>query len=163
MITEHEADIASAGMEVMIHAAERFIEVLCQHYEQKIRERDEYKQLRKLYGKARADEYVRKLNRRMLMQDEKMRLGEWVHTARTLLAKTDRCTEVGMACKKHEDVSAGEMFSALQNDANAMCRLFLYYGNIPEENMVKMESTMKVLGTRTEVPTSFIEECFRPK
>lgn len=163
MVTEHEADIASAGLEVMIHAAERFIEVLLLHYEGKIRERDEYKQLKKQYGKAVADEYVRRLNRQLLMQDQKMRLGEWCKAARTLLAKTERCTEVGMACKKHEDVSAGDMFSALQNDANAMCRLFLYYGNIPEENMVKMESTMKVLGTRTEVPTSFIEECFRPK
>ena len=163
MITEHEADIASAGMEVMIHAAERFIEVLLLHYEQQIKERNDYVALKKKFGKVAADEYVRKLNRQMLMQDEKMRLGEWCEAARKLLAKTDRCTDVGMTCKKHEDVSASEMFSALQNDANAMCRLFLYYGNIPSDNMMQLESTMKVLGTRTEVPTSFINEYFIPK
>lgn len=163
MITEHEADISSAGLEVMIHAAERFTEILLLHYEQRIRERNEYKQLVHQRGKAYADQYVKSLNHKLLMQDQKMRLGEWCEAAHKLLAKTDRCTEVGLHNKKDPDTTEMEMFEALQGDANIMCRLFCLYGNIPADKLIQLESTMKVLGTRTEVPTSFIEENFRPR
>ena len=162
MITEHEADLASAGLEVMIHAAERFTEVLLQYYEQRIKERQDYLELKKKVGKQAANAYIKKLNREMLMSDEKMRLGEWCEAARKLLQKTERCTTVGMEAKIDKTVSACEMFDALMMDANMMCRLFLYYGNIPPEEQLKMESTLKLMGTRTAVPMEFINQNFMP-
>jgi len=162
-LTDQDIDTVTAAMFVMIAGAERCAQVLYNHHEQLYRDSVDYQKLVKSVGRMAADQWVRETSRKVVRQAKKGMLGEWLDTAKVLLAKSERCTEVGICSCKDPTIGADELFNALLNDSQAILRIFLRYGNMDNEDMIKLESTMKAFARRKAVPEELITEYFTPK
>lgn len=159
-LTQDDADQITAAMFCMIHSAEAALNKLVQYYEDLDSNSDKFKYLCKQMGTARAKQWLHEQEFKIVTHVKKQALGRWLKTAHELQQVTELCTDVGL-CSAHDGVTTGDLFDALLHDSNLMVRIFLLYGNMDNQDIVKLESTLKAFAKRDAVSQDVID-LFRP-
>jgi len=162
-LTEKDIDQLTAAMFIFVHAAERVVRELAQHYEAIDRDSQQYKQFVKIYGKLRADQWLRETEKQIMLQAKGNMMHRWLDAAHKLIAATDQATDVGMM-SGHDGVPASDIFGAMLNDSQWMIRLFLLQGNLNPDDYIKAESAIKLLWDKNHQPVSSdLINLFRPQ
>lgn len=163
-LTQHDADVMASLLFTATRLAERAVEVMEQYHEEAYTTTADYKVLVKQVGIAHARQILHDTNKRVMRNDDKCRLNEWIKAADTLHKATERLTIASMDPKNLNDtsISAATMFDWIQEGAAILGRLFITFGNVDEEDIVKVESYAKVLKKRNETDLGLLEY-FQPK
>lgn len=163
-LTNHDADVMASLLFAATRLAERAVEVMEQRKEEEFMDSKDYKNLVRRVGVAEARRILHDTNKRVLRNDEKCRVSEWLRAADNLHKCTERMTVASMdtAVLIDKSIDPGSMFDIVQEGAGILGRLFITFGNLDEEDIVKVESYAKMLQKRKETDLGLLEY-FRPK
>lgn len=128
------------------------------------KESKDYKKLVKMYGKTNADEIVKATTHQQLTQDETYQIGKILQKIGELKYLFDRLTGAGTAITpgtKDKEMKEMEMFEALMNDANLFAWRHAMMCNIPAEDDIKLDSTLKLLAKDHRVSDNIIARFVR--
>ena len=153
-LTIEDRDNLSADMIVDLHAAERHLQMIELSFVQQLRDTDEYRDIVKQHGKASADAALFIKTHRVLRQDERYRLndlmrqikGVYISMQRIFKAAMDHGTEKGYA-----------NMDPLMVEVNRLCYFQNLLRNIPDEDMIKVVSTLKALAKGNQVSDRIME------
>ena len=146
---------------VEMHSAERIFRLIESGMETIYRESKDYKALVKKYGKPAADQIVRHYTHQVLTQDEQYNIGQLLKVCKTLHHYMDRLTIAGIEMQPGTEDKGRkemEMFDALQSDSNQLAYVHALLSNVPESDMLKVISTLKVLAKDHSVSPAILEE-----
>ena len=146
---------------VEMHSAERIFRLIETGMETIYRESKDYKALVKKHGKPAADQIVRHYTHQVLTQDEQYNIGQLLKVCKTLHHYMDRLTIAGIEMNpgtKDKGRKEAEMFDALQADSNQLAYVHALLSNVPEQDMLKVISTLKVLAKDHSVSDQILEE-----
>lgn len=146
---------------VEMHSAERIFRVIENGLANIYRQSKDYKKLVKQYGKAAADKIAKEYTHRVLTQDETYNIGKLLDECKTLHYYMDRLTAAGIEMNPGTDDKGRkemEMFDALQSDSNQLAYVHALLSNVPESDMIKVISMLKVLAKDNSVSTAILEE-----
>ena len=146
---------------VEMHSAERIFRLIETGMETIYRESKDYKALVKRHGKPAADQIVRHYTHQVLTQDEQYNIGQLLKVCKTLHHYMDRLTIAGIEMNpgtKDKGRKEAEMFDALQADSNQLAYVHALLSNVPESDMLKVISTLKVLAKDHSVSDQILEE-----
>lgn len=146
---------------VEMHSAERIFRVIENGLANIYRESKDYKKLVKQYGKAAADKIVKDYTHSVLTQDETYNIGKLLEECKTLHYYMDRLTAAAIAIDPNAEDKGRkemEMFDALRADSNQLAYVHALLSNVPESDMIKVISTLKVLAKDNSVSTAILEE-----
>lgn len=146
---------------VEMHAAERIFRLVENGMEKIYRESKDYKKLVKLHGKTVADKIVKDYTHRVLTQDETYNVGKLLEECKTLHYYMDRLTAAGIEMNPGTEDKGRkemEMFDALRADSNQLAYVHALLSNVPESDMIKVISTLKVLAKDHSVSPAILEE-----
>ena len=150
-------DALTGMMIVLFHAGERCSQIITKQYELQYKQSQDYKVLCKRYGKPQADLIVKEQTERILTQADKMQVKRIIKQAEDLQRTIDKMTDIAIAVGDLEQ--AFDNFDALLNDANNVCKLMGYYANIiTEEDLLKADSTLKILAKGKRIPDAIMEQ-----
>lgn len=145
---------------VEMHSAERIFRLVENGMETIYRESKDYKALVKKHGKPAADKIVTTYTHRVLSQDEQFNIGQLLKVCKTLHHYMDRLTIAGIEMNPGTEDKGRkemEMFDALQADSNQLAYVHALLSNVPEENEIKMISTLKALAKDKTVSQAILE------
>lgn len=185
-ITEKDSSIVTSMMLTMVHATERAVDVLEEFFYQryKVDNRDQLAELERslttkyiLAGvphtfavsraKREADELIRDINKDVFRNDnEAVNYGEWKKTAEKLHELTMAFTTCSMNNKNlydEQEATPIQLFDEQMKDSNTMCRIFVLLSNIEEDDMLKVESMLKAMGTKRNESMHLLTDCFTPQ
>lgn len=149
-LTESDLDVLSGMMVVFFHSAELCCAVMEAHYAKQYHQSKEYQKLCKRFGKAYADSIVNNTVAKLLKGDKRNKIGELINAFNRVKFLMDSINMSAIECRK-KDVSVEDIFDSLQNNTNTWCRIYALMSNIDnEEDWLKFESTLKVLGKRRD-------------
>lgn len=146
---------------VEMHAAERIFRLVENGMADIYRESKDYKKLVKQYGKPAADKIVTTYTHRVLSQDEQFNIGQLLKVCKTLHHYMDRLTAAGIEMQPGTEDKGRkemEMFDALRADSNQLAYVHALLSNVPESDMLKVISTLKVLAKDHSVSPRILEE-----
>ena len=146
---------------VEMHSAERIFRLIETGMETIYRESKDYKALVKKHGKPAADQIVRHYTHQVLTQDEQYNIGQLLKVCKTLHHYMDRLTIAGIEMNpgtKDKGRKEAEMFDALQSDSNQLAYVHALLSNVPEPDMLRVISTLKVLAKDHSVSPAILEE-----
>ena len=146
---------------VEMHSAERIFRLVENGMADIYRESKDYKKLVKQYGKPAADKIVTTYTNRVLSQDEQFNIGQLLKVCKTLHHYMDRLTIAGIEINPGTEDKGRkemEMFDALQADSNQLAYIHALLSNVPEPDMLKVISTLKVLAKDHSVSPAILEE-----
>lgn len=146
---------------IEMHSAEHIFRLVENGMEEIYKQSKDYKKLVKQYGKLRADQIVKTYTHRVLTQDEQFNIGKLLEVCKTLHHYMDRLTVAGIEMKpgtKDKGRKEAEMFDALQADSNQLAYVHALLSNVPESDMLKVISTLKVLAKDHSVSPRILEE-----
>ena len=146
---------------VEMHSAERIFRVIENGLENIYRQSKDYKKLVKQYGKAAADKIAQEYTHRVLTQDETYNIGKLLEECKTLHYYMDRLTAAAIAIDPNAEDKGRkemEMFDALQSDSNQLAYIHALLSNVPEQDMLKVISTLKVLAKDHSVSQAILKE-----
>jgi len=163
-LTKHDSDVMASMLFAATRMAERAVEVMEQYHEEAYITTKEYQQFEKRVGKLQARQYLHEMNKKVLRHDDKCRLSEWMEAAKRLHTCTDRLTVASMdtAVALTNNITADQMFDAVQEGAAILGRLFILIGNMEQDDIVKLESYAKLLHRHDETDLGLLDY-FRPK
>ena len=145
---------------VEMHSAERIFRLIESGMETIYRESKDYKALVKKHGKPAADQIVRHYTHQVLTQDEQYNIGQLLKVCKTLHHYMDRLTIAGIEMNpgtKDKGRKEAEMFDALQSDSNQLAYVHALLSNVPEQDMLRVISTLKVLAKDKMVSDQIID------
>ena len=145
---------------VEMHSAERIFRLIETGMETIYRESKDYKALVKKHGKPAADQIVRHYTHQVLTQDEQYNIGQILKVCKTLHHYMDRLTIAGIEMQPGTEDKGRkemEMFDALQADSNQLAYVHALLSNVPQENEIKMISTLKALAKDNTVSQAILE------
>lgn len=149
-------DALTGMMIVLFHAGERCSQILMQQYAAQYKTSQDYKVLCKRYGKTQADLMVQEQTEKILTQADKMQVKRIVKQAEDLQRSIEKMTTIAIQVGDQPNVC--DNFDALLNDANNVCKLMGYYGNLmTEEDMLKADSALKTLAKGKRVPENVMQ------
>ena len=149
-------DALTGMMIVLFHAGERCSQILMQQYAAQYKTIQDYKVLCKRYGKTQADLMVQEQTEKILTQADKMQVKRIVKQAEDLQRSIEKMTTIAIQVGDQPNVC--DYFDALLNDANNVCKLMGYYGNLmTEEDMLKADSALKTLAKGKRVPENVMQ------
>ena len=146
---------------VEMHSAERIFRVIENGLANIYRQSKDYKKLVKQYGKAAADKIVKEYTNSVLTQDETYNIGKLLEECKTLHYYMDRLTAAGIEMNPGTEDKGRkemEMFDALRADSNQLAYVHALLSNVPESDMLKVISTLKVLAKDHSVSPAILEE-----
>ena len=146
---------------VEMHSAERIFRVIENGLENIYRQSKDYKKLVKQYGKAAADKITKEYTHRVLTQDETYNIGKLLEECKTLHYYMDRLTAAAIAIDPNAEDKGRkemEMFDALQSDSNQLAYIHALLSNVPDQDMLKVISTLKVLAKDHSVSQAILKE-----
>ena len=150
-------DALTGMMIVLFHAGERCSQILMQQYAAQYKTIQDYKVLCKRYGKTQADLMVQEQTEKILTQADKMQVKRIVKQAEDLQRSIEKMTTIAIQVGDQPNVC--DNFDALLNDANNVCKLMGYYGNLmTEEDMLKADSALKTLAKGKRVPENVMQQ-----
>lgn len=93
-----------------------------------------------------------------------MSIGEWKRSVEAFHKCAEQFTAAGIntANLKDKSITGMQMFDSLIHDSQFLCRIFLMIGNIPTDDFLKVESTLKAFGKRNNVPVELMNDYFTP-
>ncbi len=144
-----------------MHSAERIFRLVENGMADIYRESKDYKKLVKQYGKPAADKIVTTYTHQVLTQDEQYNIGQLLKVCKTLHHYMDRLTIAGIEMNPGTEDKGRkemEMFDALQADSNQLAYVHALLSNVPESDMLKVISTLKVLAKDHSVSDQILEE-----
>ena len=145
---------------VEMHAAERIFRLIETGMETIYRESKDYKALVKKHGKPASDQIVRHYTHQVLTQDEQYNIGQLLKVCKTLHHYMDRLTIAGIEMNPGTEDKGRkemEMFDALQADSNQLAYVHALLSNVPESDMLKVISTLKVFAKDKMVSDQIID------
>ena len=145
---------------VEMHSAERIFRLVENGMADIYRESKDYKALVKKHGKPAADQIVRHYIHQVLTQDEQYNIGQLLKVCKTLHHYMDRLTIAGIEMNpgtKDKGRKEMEMFDALQSDSNQLAYVHALLSNVPESDMLRVISTLKVLAKDKMVSDQIID------
>ena len=146
---------------VEMHSAERIFRLVETGMADIYRQSKDYKKLVKQHGKPAADQIVRHYTHQVLTQDEQYNIGQLLKVCKTLHHYMDRLTIAGIEMNPGTEDKGRkemEMFDALQADSNQLAYVHALLSNVPEPDMLKVISTLKVLAKDHSVSPRILEE-----
>lgn len=154
-LTEKDMDAMTAMMVVYLHAAERCVQVIENHYTNLQRKTDEYKRAVKLYGKGRVEQQLAKNVKECFRHDKKWNLSELLRLGKAFHYHMDKLTEVSVIKTVAADATDEEkaeaarhsmlMFDDQSKDVGNLMRVAAYMYNLPDEqDMLRLISTLKL-------------------
>ena len=146
---------------VEMHSAERIFRLIETGMETIYRESKDYKALVKRHGKPAADQIVRHYTHRVLSQDEQFNIGQLLKVCKTLHHYMDSLTIAGIEMNpgtEDKGRKEAEMFDALQADSNQLAYVHALLSNVPESDMLRVISTLKVFAKDHSVSPAILEE-----
>lgn len=156
-LTTQEMDALTGMMIVLFHAGERCSRIITQQYAAQYKASQDYKALCKMYGRAKADLIVQEQTEKILTQADKMQVKRIVKQAEDLQRSIEKMTDIAIQVGDLEQ--AFDNFDALLNDANNVCKLMGYYSNIiTEEDLMKADSTLKLLAKGNRIPKTIMQQ-----
>ena len=161
MLTLQDIKTLESLFIVEMHSAERIFRLIETGMETIYRESKDYKALVKKYGKPAADQIVRHYIHQVLTQDEQYNIGQLLKVCKTLHHYMDLLTIAGIEMNpgtKDKGRKEAEMFDALQSDSNQLAYVHALLSNVPESDMLKVISTLKVLAKDHSVSDHILEE-----
>lgn len=154
-------DIYSTFMVVLIHGAEMCLQELERVYANDYKRGENFKQLVKKYGIARATEMLGEVSHKIIRGQERGQIGKILKAGRDFHYQMERFTE--MAAKAHTDaVSDIDSFDALMHDARLVVRMWARVCDLPsDEALLKAESTLMVLANGKRRIPQAVFDAFR--
>ena len=146
---------------VEMHSAERIFRVIENGLANIYRQSKDYKKLVKQYGKPAADKIVTTYTHRVLSHDETYNIGKLLEVCKTLHHYMDRLTAAAIAIDPQAEDKGRkemEMFDALRHDANQLSYVHALLSNVPESDMLKVISTLKVLAKDHHASEAILSE-----
>ena len=146
---------------VEMHSAEHIFRVIENGLANIYSQSKDYKKLVKQYGKAAADKIAKDYTHSVLTQDETYNIGKLLEECKTLHYYMDRLTAAAIAIDPNAEDKGRkemEMFDALRADSNQLAYVHALLSNVPESDMIKVISTLKVLAKDNSVSTAILEE-----
>ena len=142
ILTIEDRDNLSADMIVDLQCAERHMQMIELSYAQEIADTDEYRYLVKKHGKASVEAVAFRNAHKVLCNDERYQIGNLMQHIQEVHKDMQRIFKAAMDNGKEKGYNNME---PLMVEVNRLCYIQNLLRNIPDEQMIKVYSTLKVL------------------
>lgn len=157
-LTAQDLDVLSDMMIVFMHASEKCLRIIEQHYEVEYAAGNEYKRLRKVYGDVRAKQILGDTVKSIMRGDQRNRLGRIFKLANEFFSLVQNMTD--QAIEAHTtDATNADSFNALFHDTNFLCYLYALMGNCDgKDDEIKIISTIKAFAKGKRVSENVLNK-----
>lgn len=149
-----DRDNLSADLLVNLHCAERHMQMIELSFVQQIADTDEYRYLVKKYGKASAEATLFAQTRSILRNDERYQISNLMRHIQEVYKDMKRIFKAAM---DHGTEEGYNNMDPLMVEVNRLCYIQNLLRNIPDEEMIKVYSTLKVLAKGNQVSDRVLE------
>ena len=143
---------AMEEIEVCVSLTEEYF---CKIYEQS----KDFQRIKKRYGLAAAKAATKEITRKQIRGDQVMMIGRFLQDGKRFHTMMEKVME---AVFDVSSLDAVKTFDAVMHDANYRAFVNCLVMNVPDEKLLQMESTLKVLGrepiVRSELINHFKEQ-----
>ena len=152
ILSNYDLDVLAGMQIVLLHAAERCIQLTESHYQALSFASKEYPLLVKQYGVKKAKEIVVNTVGKYVRHTEKLNISELLKTGERFHNQMEKLTDVGISSVNSE-VKSGDALDAIIYDSNFVCRILAMLTNIRSQKGdrnvtpdidLKIESTLKL-------------------
>ncbi len=144
-LSNDEINVLSGMMIIFMHAAERCVRLMEQHYEAEYRAGADYKRICKALGRAKTDEIVRQQTKKIVRGDERNNIGRLLKLAADFENAMERLTLSGIRAHS-EDTTEVQAFDAIIHDVDYLCYLYALMVNCNgKDDEIKITSALKAL------------------
>ena len=159
-LTMADRDNCCAAFVVALKVAERWLQLIELSYVHELQESDEYKTLRKLYGKAQADTMVSATTHRILRNDDRFQIKNLLRIGNDFHKAMDRIFDTAV---EHGAYDMVENMELLQRDTNLMAYCQALMMNIEDEQSdLQLLSTLKMLAKSPRISDRIIDRIKEP-
>lgn len=141
-----DIDCLTAMMSIFTHAAEKCIMEIERIYAKEYEAGKEFLALQKKYGSVKAKEIMGSTVSGLIRNNDRYRLGKLLEQLHRTEQELNHCTEWNMKAFSGDKMTMCGAFDALQSDATDVCRMYALLGNVQEKDLIKVESTIRILG-----------------
>lgn len=136
-----------------MHEIEVCVSLTEEHFRRDYEKSKEFKKIKKQYGVAAAKAALNEITRNQIRGEQVMMIGRFLEECKRFHLLMEKVMDIVFDISS---MNAMETYDAVMHDANyrAMCNCLVM--NVPDENLLKMESTLKVLGREPVVRSELI-------
>lgn len=124
-----------------------------EHFRRDYEQSKEYKKIKKQYGVAAAKAVVAEITRNQIRGEQVMMIGRFLEECKRFHSLMEKVMDIVFDISS---LNAAETFDAVMHDANYRAFVNCLVMNVPDNNLLKMESTLKVLGREPVVRSELI-------